>query len=654
MHQVEKKLNQDLTMTMSSLVFAGTGLLLYTPLIYLSLPGLFWMAYRAYEDVLISFRKMQGQAMAILCAIFMTGAIATGSYFAAALGTGFYRISRKLLSRTEDYSKNSLINVFGNQKRSAWLVKDDIEIEVPIENLKCGDIIVVGAGDVVPVDGKICSGRASIDQHILTGESQPLEKEIGDNVLASTMVLSGKILIEVSQTGEETVAAQIGEILNQTADFKTSIQSWGEVISERSAKATLLLSLLLFPLAGATTALTVLSVGFGTYMTILGPLSMLSFLNLASRQGILVKDGRSLQLLTEVDTIVFDKTGTLTKEEPHVSNIYVCEEMTACELLMYAAAAEHKQSHPIAKAIRKKANEQNLARLAIHTAEYEIGYGLKVTVEEPPVKTDIDTIANVSVASTKVVCVGSRRFMDIEQITVPACIAVQHQKSLSMGNSFVYVAVDHKLIGAIELQPTIRDEAAYVVRSLQECNISTMIISGDNESPTRQLANRLGIDRYFAETLPSNKAELIRQLQAEGRSVCFVGDGINDSIALKQANVSISICGASSAATDTAQVVLMNQNLNQILHLLDIAKRFEKNMKFNLASTVMPGFMGLYGAFFLHFGILHAVSLNAAGAIVGASNIVWPWLTGQQVNKSISYQYLNMEVNINENEYKTI
>jgi Cu2+-exporting ATPase len=192
------------------------------------------------------------------------------------------------------------------------------------------------------------------------------------------------------------------------------------------------------------------------------------------------------------------------------------------------------------------------------------------------------------------------------------------------------VAINSKLAGAIELHATIRPEAKQVVSELRKRKMEMVIISGDHENPTKKLPQELGIEHYFAETLPEKKADLISQLQEEGKSVCFVGDGINDSIALKKADVSISLRGASSAATDAAQIVLMKQDLNQLLQLFDVADGFERNMKVNLITTMIPGVVTLFGAFFLGFGVIHSAILNDIGAVIGASNAVWPWFKEQK------------------------
>ena len=297
---------------------------------------------------------------------------------------------RKILAKTEDNSRTSLLDVFGLQSSSVWVYVD----KTPLEDLNTGDIVVVHAGETIPVDGKIVRGLAMVDQHILTGESQPVEKDVDALVFASTVLLTGQIFIEVEQAGQETTAAKIAGILTQTADFKPSLQSRGEAYSDRSALPTLGLGALALLTTGPMAALTILNASFAWYMRVLAPISMLNFLNIAAQKGILIKDGRVLDLLTQVDTIVFDKIGTLTYAQPHVGQILTCSNYTADEVLRYAAAAEYKQTHPVALAILAEADARQLIVPQVDEPEYQVGYGILVKIEN------------------KIVRVGSTRFME--------------------------------------------------------------------------------------------------------------------------------------------------------------------------------------------------------------------------------------------------
>jgi Cu2+-exporting ATPase len=493
-----------------------------------------------------------------------------------------------------------------------WVYKDGVEIEVPFTSVQAGDLVIVDAGHMIPVDGVIAEGMASIDQRALTGEAQPAEKTVGDVVFAATIVLAGKIFIRVEKTGAETAAAQIGQILNSTSNFTSSVQLRGQAISDRSALPTLLLSGLALPLAGPNASLAVLFSGLGYTMKILGPLSVLNFLQVTSHHGILIKDGRALEQLSKVDTIVFDKTGTLTLDQPHVGAIYTCYNYTPDLLLTLAAAAEHRQSHPVARAILHAAQEKALMLPAIHDAAYEVGYGIQVTWNEDVIR------------------VGSHRYMTMSAISIPAEFEILREKAHVQGYSLVYVAVNDRLAGALELHPTVRPEAKRIVAGLRAAGLDLYIISGDQTGPTRALAEQLGIEHFFAETLPEHKADHIARLQEQGRFVCFIGDGINDSIALKKAQVSISLRGASTIATDTAQIILMDQTLNQLETLFTLSQKFESNMRWNFMSSTVPGTVIIGGALVgvVNFGA--SITLFYLGLGAGLVNAMLPLFLEQK------------------------
>jgi heavy metal translocating P-type ATPase len=610
--EFDQETNYYLSISSIGLVLATVGALFYSLLsllsvavsLYASLP-IFQLAYQS----LFKERKLK---VTVLDSIAIVGGLITGYYVVTALAGFIYYVAEKLLSKTRNSIRKRLINVFAEQPRFVWLVKNGNEIEIPLSDLCVSDIIVVNAGEIIAVDGIITKGMATIDQHALTGEAQPDEKGVGEQVLAATIVLTGRIYIQVEKTGPETIAAQIGEILNNTSEFELSLQTRGEQMADKTVLPTLVTSTLALLTLGYYSSVAVLSANFSEVIRVTTPIGMLNFLNLASKDSILIKDGRSLELLNQIDTVVFDKTGTLTLEQPHLGNIYTCNGVKENDLLTYAVAAEYKQSHPIAKAILQAANERTLNLPEIDDSQYEIGYGIKVKITDQLIR------------------VGSIRFMEMEGIAIPAEISMRQQASHEQGYSTIFVAIDQQLGGMLELHPTIRPEAKHIIRQLQKRNLSLYIISGDHEHPTKQLAEELGIEQYFANTLPQDKANKIEQLQQQGKSVCFVGDGINDSIALKKAKVSISLRGASTAATDTAQVILMDKTLMKLDRFFELAQHFDTNQKTGLATTFVPSVLCVGGIFFLHFGIFSAIMFYNISAIAGIGNALLPLLNHQK------------------------
>jgi len=615
----EKRMERNFALASVNVAIAGVSIL-YHPLVWLLVPGILSYCFRAYQ---IAYQALkQGRASSyLLDGMLYSGMLLGGYFYACVLSSSFFTVGRLLLLKSENNSKQRLMSLFLNQPRTVFVVTDEkVEVEIPFESLQVDDIIVISAGQMIPVDGIITAGSASIDQHKLTGESQLAEKGIGEEVLASTVVLAGRIHIQTKKTGEQTVAMQIGEILNQTADFKNSIQSRGEMIADRLTLPTLGLSALFLPFLGPHSALAVLTNTFGYKMRIFGPTSMLTFLNMASQQGILIKDGRSLELLSKIDTIVFDKTGTLTVDALTVSQIHSCHGVSESEVLKYAAAAEDGQSHPIAKAILLTAKEQGVEWPKSLNARYEVGYGIQVDLAD------------------RVIRVGSYKFMRTSGITIPPEISQVQEDCHEQGDSVVMVAFDEQLVGAIELHATIRPESKRIINELRQRQMSIVIISGDHEAPTKKLAQTLGVDDYFANTLPENKAELVEKLQKEGRSICFVGDGINDSIALKKANVSVSLRGATTIATDSAQIVLMDGTLNQLCQMFDIMQDFEVNMKNNLLLSTIPSAASLAGIVLFHWGVVAGVGISTVALFTGIANSLSPLLKHQRNEQNNSLE----------------
>jgi Cu2+-exporting ATPase len=317
--------------------------------------------------------------------------------------------------------------------------------------------VIVNAGEILPVDGVIQTGLANIDQHILTGESQPVERTVGEKVFASTLLLSGRIAVLAETAGEETVAAGIGQVLNKTQNYKDNLMARGQKIADRFLPVEIGLGAVTWIALGPTSALAVLWSGLGANMAIAGPLSVLNYLQILSRQGILIKDGRVFESLRQVDTVVFDKTGTLTLEQPRVGQIHTLGNETESSVLRYAAAAEYRQPHPIAKAILAKASELELILPAMDEAQYEMGYGIQVKVEN------------------RLIQVGSQRFMQQKQIEIPENATPIEQAAEEKGYSLIYVAIDQQVAGILEMRPSIRPETLEVIKYLKQRGLKLSI-----------------------------------------------------------------------------------------------------------------------------------------------------------------------------------
>jgi heavy metal translocating P-type ATPase len=613
LQKAQQSVNHDLLISFGAVTMALLGSV--SPLfIALSTIGVLYVSRGFFQLIWSNIKAGRILTVFLLYGILILGMILSGHLILAAISgllSGFFI---KIIEKTEDRSKKQLVNVFGGHPSRVWLEKDGVEIQVDFNRIQAGDIVIVNAGEIIPVDGQILEGLATIDQQILTGESQPMEKVAGDKVFAATLLLSGRIRIQVEMAGEETIAAQIGQVLNNTQNYKDKLITRGQEIADTFLPIGLGISAITLPLMGMGAALTVLWSDLGGDMIILGPLSVLSYLQILSRHGILVKDGRILESLRQVDTVIFDKTGTLTLEQPTVGQIHSLGDWDENTLLAYAAAAEYRQPHPIAKAIVDKAADQNLKLPDLDEANYEVGYGIKVTVDGQLIR------------------VGSGRFMTNEGIELPEVAQDIQAQAEEMGFSLIYIGINQQLGGILEMHPRIRPEAVEIIQYLKQRGMKLYIISGDHEHPTRRMAETLGIDHYFAEILPENKAKLVKQLHEQGQFVCFIGDGINDAIALKSAQVSVSLKGASTAATDTAQIVLMDGTLKHIKQLFHLTDEFEKTMHSNFLITIVPGIICIGGVYLLHFGIATGMMLYYIQNVVGVSNTLWPLVKHQDDN----------------------
>ncbi|MFN8495337.1 MAG: heavy metal translocating P-type ATPase [Caldilineaceae bacterium] len=613
--EAELAINHGLYVSASSFGLAVAGYLFFPPLSLLSLAGMAYSSLYIYQKAYHAVMEEHKLDLNVLAALVNVGYIGSGLAFWGTMTNTSYFFSLRMLGTVKDRFTQELLTAFTLQARPVWLLVDGEEVKGWLETLKVGDVVIVRAGEMVPVDGTILEGLALIDQQVLTGEASPIEKSVGAPVFAATLVLTSKIYIKVEKTGAETTSAQIGRILKETIDFRTQHQLRTHQLTDKLVLPYVALSAATLPFLGLSSAAAVLDAHPQFHINTLSSLNLLNFLLVATRRGILIKDGRSLELLNEVDTLIFDKTGTLTQAQPQVAALHCCANISAENLLIYAATAEQYQSHPIAHAILAEAKARQLTLPAIDEATYKLGYGLTVTLKQATIH------------------VGSTRFLELERIPLPAQIQQVQADCIQQGHSLVLVALNNQLIGAVELHPVARPEVKTVLTTLRQRRRlkSFIIISGDQVAPTARLAQELGIDEYFAEVLPANKAELIAQLQAAGRKVCFIGDGINDAVALKQADVSISLQGATTAATDTAHIVLMDGSLHQLLTLFELTQEFAINQRKTIWAVLTPGLVGLVGVYTLGIGLPAMTILDMLDLTIGASIAMRPWVNQRQL-----------------------
>lgn len=580
----------------------------YSPLALISLAAFTYTTIpyiRQTETSLIKNKKIDGYVLYFLADMMMLG---LGAYASASIGIGMLHLAKFILSNAKDKSKKNVVDVFSHQPDQVWIIKNGVEVQVAIDRVGKGDILVVHTGDIIPVDGIVTEGIAAIDQRVLTGESQPADKISGDKVFASTIVMSGRISICIEKSGQETTVAKIGEIINKSIEFKGNHELKGEKWADSYNLPILLLALMSGPFLGPVGTVGILYSHIANTIRVVAPLGTLKHLDFAINNGMLVKDGHVLEIIKDVDTVIFDKTGTLTQDLPKVGRIILCDtQYSKDDILFYAAAAEYKSEHPIAKAILKKAQDKNMILPKIDDTNYKIGYGITVNIDG------------------KTIHIGSIRFMKMENIKINKNTKDIIKNAFAMGHSIIMLAIDSKLQGIFVMHATVRPEAKMVINGLRQNGIRHMsIVSGDQKKPTQALARTLAMDSYFYEVLPENKAEIVENLQKEGKKVAFIGDGVNDAIAMQKADVSISLSGATTIATDVAQVILMDGSLKHLPDLFELSMKLDKNLSRSLILNLIPNAIALNGVLFFHYGMLTAILVSQSAIVFGTINALLP------------------------------
>lgn len=570
----EKRINQRMRGVSIGMMGASLiGTTVFPPALLLLVPGFVYTATPIARTAVDGVAKRKRAVLEIIDLFFYTSTMLTGQYFLGSVNGWLYHLNRQFTLNTEDQSEQRILRVIENMPQKVWVLRGKVEINVPIQEVEALDVISVEAGQVVPVDGIVIEGFAVIDEQVLTGEARPVEKAEGMYCLASTLVIEGRVLIQVQQLGAETVASKVGSMLRQSLDYRDYVVAEAQREADATTLPLLALGALSIPIAGWKGATAVIGMSYGYNLRLINPLIAMSYLGLSAEENVLIKDGRVLDVLHKVDAIVFDKTGTLTLPKPVFQQVYTINNYSGDDLLRYAAATEVNQAHPIAAAIVEAAKLRDLEIPVIINSKISPGFGLWAELEG---------------LGKQRVYLGSAKYMIEQSIELPEGFRETAIEIQNSGHALIYIAIGNTLEGAIELQTSLRPEAKEVVEKMQSNGLACYIVSGDLSEPTQQVADRLGIEHFQAEVLPEEKAIFIEKLQKEGKTVCFVGDGINDAVALKKADVSISLSGAAMMATDTAQIVMIEGTLSQLPFLFTIGKQYRSSyqLNFNVAAAI--------------------------------------------------------------------
>ena len=498
----------------------------------------------------------------------------------------------------------------------AWVIEtsDSPPHQIASDRVEVGQTVVVYPGEQIPVDGTVLKGDAIIDQQSLTGEAMPVVGQSGTKVYASTLLRSGQLYVQAERVGRNTRAAAGLELLRQAPVYDTRMANYAEQVADRLILPSLLLAgiVLLTTHDPARTA-SILTLDFVTGIRVSIPMAFLSALNHTTRHGVLIRSGRTLEQLAHVDTIVFDKTGTLTEGQITVVDVQpATASLTKSDILQLAASAEQRLNHPVAEAITRYADTQKIPLLTRECWTYEVGLGVRAHIEG------------------REVLVGSERFLRASDIRWADCSMPLDSETVTA--SLIYVACDGQIQGTIRYTDPLRAESADLVKRLQkEYGIALYLLTGDNPHRAAQVAQELGLDSQHvcAEAFPEQKAQTIRDLHKAGHTVAFVGDGLNDSIALAYADVSVSFARGAEVARETADVVLMKNDLLDFLEVLAIARQTRALIDQNIGLVVLPNLAALGVATTRGLNPLMATAIHNGSAIIAGANSLKPLLQHQ-------------------------
>jgi heavy metal translocating P-type ATPase len=497
-------------------------------------------------------RRLDGDVLEASTLLLLT---ARRHFVASALLTWLRTVGEYVVARTVVTARRSLHDLIAPADAVVTRVEGQTTRAARVPTLRVGDVIVVGAGQRLPVDGTIVRGEALVNQQTMTGEALPVERRRDDSVFAATIVEDGEITVRVDRVGLDTAVGRIVQTIERTTGEKSDIQAFAERLADRDVGRTLGLAALGTAVARSIDAGTAILVSdYGTAARVGIPTAIVGSIDRAFRHDILIKGPRVLEDLARVDTVVFDKTGTLTMGAPRVTRIARYGPASEDDIVGLVAAAERPFRHPVARAVARLAAERGIeVPEGMATAE-RVGLGLEGRV------------------AGNHVLIGSRRLMEAHEIVLGAA-AADEAAAHGVGASPLYVVVDGRLVAVLVLQDELRDDAPEAVQALRARHMRNVILlSGDHAEPSRVIAESLGLRHHYADLLPEDKARLIGELKAEGRVVAMVGDGVNDALALGAAHVGIAVPGGAEVATEAADVVLLRGGLDRVVLALDLAR----------------------------------------------------------------------------------
>jgi len=503
-------------------------------------------------------------------------------------------------------TSEAIEKLIGLQPKTARVVRGASEVEIPIDEVVVGDVVVVRPGSKIPVDGVVAEGASAVDESMITGESMPVAKGAGDEVIGATMNTTGSLRFRATKVGADTALATIIRMVGDAQASKVPIQRIVDVVSGYFTPTVVILSILGFVIwydfgpAPAFTyativAVTTLIIACPCALGMATPMSLTTGVGLAASHGILIRSGDALQAAKKLDMIVLDKTGTITLGKPAVTDVVPSEGFAADDILAAAAAAERDSEHPLAAAIVEGAMERGLTAVTPDGFEAVPGHGIRARI------------------GAEAILVGKRAFLEAAGVHAGA-LEADALRLADEGKTAVYVAIAGRAAGVIAIADPVKPDSAEAIAALRRLGLQVVMITGDNQRTADAIARRVGVDRVLAEVLPQDKALEVRKLQLEGRTVAMVGDGINDAPALAQADVGFAIGTGTDVAIEASDITLISGSLRGVVAAIAISRATMRNVYQNLFGAFVYNGLGLpiaLGVLYPFFGLLLSPILAA-------------------------------------------
>jgi heavy metal translocating P-type ATPase len=542
----------------------------------------------------------------VLVSIALIASLLIGEYFAAAEIAVIMMIGEILEDRTVRKARESVKKLLELTPPMARIKTPDGEREIPVEDLAMGDILLVKPGESIPVDGIIIKGHTSIDQSILTGESMPVDKKIGDEVFIGTLNQLGVIEVEATKVGEDTSLAKLIRLVRDSEDKKAPVVRLTDRVATVIVPLAVAASLITYFLTQDIIRLVTILVVFCPCALVLAtPTAIMAGIGNASRKGILIKSGEALETVGKVDVIAFDKTGTITYGKPEVAEVMsLSDEYTPEEILSISAMAEKFSEHPIGQAVLHKAENELLSVDDPQKFRVELGQG---------VEADIDN---------QQVLVGNRKLMDNNLVLItPEMIDIMKFQE-NRGKTVLLVAIEQSIIGIITVADRIKGESREIVEELKEIGIKEVfLLTGDNQVTASSIARDIGVDRVYSQQLPEDKVRVIEEQLQQNRKVGMIGDGINDAPALARSNVGVAM-GAlgSDVAIETADVALMSDDISKIPELIHLSRKVRGTINVNIVVPILINFTAIVLAAFGIIGPVAGALIHNLGSVLVVGN----------------------------------